>query len=570
MNVPGSKFFLFLCSVFISFSARSQPYPQGYFRHPLNIPMQLVANFGELRANHWHMGLDIRTQQRVNLPVYAAADGYVARVGVEPGGFGQVIYINHPNGYTTVYAHLNAFYPALAQYVKEQQYRQQSWEVKLNIPANLFPVKKGDFIAWSGSTGGSQGPHVHFEIRDTKTDNCLNPLLFGFPIADAVPPAILRLGLYDRSKSVYDQTPKVYGVKKAGSHYTLAAGSTIKTGTTAVGFAIGAVDHLSHSTNPIGIYSATVLVDGVPQTGFVLNNISYDDTRYLNAQIDYKYKYSGGPYLQHMAPLPGDRTAIYTANSNDAIIRLTDTAPHAVTIEVKDANGNTATLQFNIQYDPHMAASVADMPAAQLLPNQVNVYEQENYELYTTEYGLYDTVDIAFKTTDAATAAALSPAYTFCSAAIPVHDSVTVRIKPTQPVSEADKNCMVIKGTAGSKTVYQKAAWKNDWLWARFRQLGTYQAFVDREPPTLNAPGVGDTIDLRAASRLIFRPKDNLGDIKSFRAELDGQWLMFTYDKGFPYIYKFDEHFPSGVHQLTVTVRDIAGNITTKSWYVRR
>src|SRR5688572_15796284 len=128
-------------------SAQQNLYPSNYFRHPLNIPMQLVANFGEIRTNHWHMGLDIRTQQKVNLPVFASADGYVSRVSVEPGGFGQAIYINHPNGYTTLYAHLNAFFPELAAYVKEQQYAQQSWRINLIIPPDLFPVKKSTYIA---------------------------------------------------------------------------------------------------------------------------------------------------------------------------------------------------------------------------------------------------------------------------------------------------------------------------------------------------------------------------------------------------------------------------------------
>src|SRR4051812_46271704 len=215
------RFLLIFSLAILTHNSFAQKYPQGYFRNPLDIPMQLVANFGEIRANHWHMGLDIRTNHKVNQPVHAAAEGYIARVSVEPGGFGQAIYINHPNGYTTLYGHLNSFFPALAAYVKEQQYGKESWRINLTIPPEMFPVKKGTLIALSGSTGASEGPHVHFEIRDTKTENCLNPLMFGFPIPDAVPPTISRLAMYDRNKSSYDQSPQFLGLKRSGSDYTV-------------------------------------------------------------------------------------------------------------------------------------------------------------------------------------------------------------------------------------------------------------------------------------------------------------------------------------------------------------
>ena len=176
MNLQKVPALLYFSILFNSATAQVFPaknYPKGYFQWPVIAKHALVANFGELRPNHYHMGLDCRTDQIENVPVVAAADGYIAKVKIEPYGFGRCIYINHPNGFTTLYAHLNNFYPELEKYITEQQYKLESWKVFLDIPANLFPVKKGQFIAYSGNTGGSQGPHTHFEIRDTKTDKVL-------------------------------------------------------------------------------------------------------------------------------------------------------------------------------------------------------------------------------------------------------------------------------------------------------------------------------------------------------------------------------------------------------------
>ncbi len=545
--------------------AQQNPYPQNYFRHPLNIPMQLVANFGEIRTNHWHMGLDIRTQQKVNLPVYASAEGYISRVSVEPGGFGQAIYINHPNGYTTLYAHLNSFYPALEFYVKQKQYEKESWRINLELPPNLFPVKKGDYIARSGSTGGSEGPHVHFEIRDTKTENCLNPLLFKFPIPDGVPPSITRLAMYDRNRSTYMQSPQMLSLKRTGSHYTIT-GNAVRVGSNRVSFAIGAVDRFTGTPNPNGIYSAQVFMDGKPVSGFALDDISYNDTRYINAQLDLPFKTRGGGALQHITPLPGAQKVGYYLSEKDGIIFLNDESPHEISIEVRDAAKNLSRINFRIQYDPSLARTIKETNDERFLPNNVNIFEKENFELFTTERTIYDTVDVNFKESDNNAAGAVSALFGFLSHAIPSHDSVTIRIK-RKDIPEEWKDKIVIRNVAGTRTFLQKAEWqKNGWISAKFRQFGTYQAFVDTEAPRLNNPPT----NLSGASRIVFTPTDNFKEIRSFRAEVDGQWLRFTNDKGKTWIYYFDEKFPRGKHELKVRVEDVAGNLTEKTWTVTR
>src|SRR5688500_15364285 len=200
-------------------TAASNKYPPGYFDNPLDIPMSLSANFGELRPGHWHMGLDLRTNQKENLPVLASADGYIAHIGIRPLSFGKFIIINHPNGYSTLYAHLNSFYPELENYVREKQTKKESWAIELDFTENDFIVKKGDEIAKSGNTGGSQGPHLHFEIIDTKSGRSLNPQLFGFGIPDDVPPTVAKLAIYDRSISTYLQTAQMIPTVKTDSGY---------------------------------------------------------------------------------------------------------------------------------------------------------------------------------------------------------------------------------------------------------------------------------------------------------------------------------------------------------------
>jgi hypothetical protein len=339
-----------LCSTTASIAQifTDKNYPQNYFSWPVIAKKGLVANFGELRPNHFHMGLDCRTDQVENKPVVAAADGWIAKVKIEPFGFGRCIYINHPNGLTTVYAHLNDFYPALETYVRQQQYLLQSWEVFLDIPPALFPVRKEQFIAYSGNTGGSQGPHTHFEIRETKTDKVLNPLLFGFPVVDRIAPDILRLAVYDRELSTMEQQPRLYPVRKKNGVYTILP-KLLLTNSRKISFAITAFDRYTGSTNKNGIYQSELWVDQRPVCGFRLNEISYDDTRYLNAHIDYRLHEGGGPYVQHLSRLPGNPPGIYKAVAGDGVINIEDGAVHQVRILVKDVQGNVSVLQFDVQ-----------------------------------------------------------------------------------------------------------------------------------------------------------------------------------------------------------------------------
>jgi hypothetical protein len=585
-------FFLLIFIFLTAWSASAQfftkkNYPQNYFTWPVKANIAIVANFGELRPNHYHMGLDCRTDQRVNMPVVAAADGYIAKVKIEPFGFGRCIYINHPNGLTTLYAHLNNFNDALEKYITEQQYRLKSWAVFLDIPAGMFPVKQGDFIAFSGTTGGSQGPHTHFEIRDTKTDKVLNALLFNMPIKDNIPPDVLRLAVYDRNKSTYEQTPKIYSLKKVNGVYTIAGGKLMMP-SNKVSFAITAFDRYTGSTNHNGIYQAVISEDDKPVCGFQLDSISYDETRYVNANIDYKTKANGGLYLQHLSRLPGYTNSVYKSDGSDGVITLNDNESHQIKIEVSDANGNSSVVNFSVSVpaDVSNAGSTAAKSNTFFTPNAVNVFENDNVSFYLPENALYDSFDFIYKEIPALNR---NNIYQLHNPTVPLQTYFAVKIKGNFDLADTGK--IVMERSYGGKKDYVKAKYQPNpmgsvknlgnynaaadnplqaWYQARFREFGNFQLMVDNTPPVVTPVGFHDGINAAKLSRIVFSVSDNTEDIKKFMALLDGNWLRFTNDKGSNFIYIFDEHCPPGEHELKITAEDQVGNITEKVYHFTR
>ncbi len=512
--------------------------------YPVQAKIGLAANFGELRPNHYHMGLDCKTDKKQNVRVVAAAEGYIAHVRIEPSGFGRAIYINHPNGLTTLYGHLNDFFPELEKYVKAQQYKLESWQVYLDIPAKLFSVKKGQFIAFSGNTGGSQGPHLHFEIRDTKTDRVLNPLLFGFPIPDNVPPTLMRLAVYDRCVSTYQQVGKLLPLKKVGNKYVTATGVIISN-TDKVSFGISAVDKYTGSANPNGIYEVVLYNDGKAVVGLQLDSITYDETRYLNAHIDYRLREAGGPFVEHLSRLPGYPEGVYKDFAGDGVIDLTDDSLHKIKVIVKDTYGNASTLEFEIRrgavhQNKYLSDSLSPNAQHKFVPGFINVFDKDDIQMILGEKDLYDSINFAYSKKSSALTNSLSDIHFVHTALVPVHGYFTIRLKPNKSLSNIDADKIIIQRSWGGKTDVVKAKKESDWFAGKFRGFGNFELLVDDVPPNIAAIGISENANLSHSLQVIFTVTDNYKAIKKFRAELDGKWLRFTNDKGRSFIYKFD------------------------------
>lgn len=560
--------FLFSFAPVISQNLSASNYPQGYFRNPLNIPIQLAANFGELRNNHFHMGFDIRTNRRENLPVYAAAEGYVSRVKIEKSGFGRAIYINHPNGYTTLYAHLNNFFDPLQAYVKDKQYADQQWEQQIEFEPNRFRVSKGQQIAFSGNTGGSEGPHLHFEIRDTKTGNNLNPWLFGFGLSDKMSPSIYRLYYYDRRYSTYQVKPVPILITGTGGKYTSAQNVVILS-SPRVSFGISAEDKLNISSFKYGIYEASLLVDSSLRSDFQLNNILYEDSRYVNGSIDYKTFASEGSYIQHLGRLPGNSLNIFSL-AGDGKIELADTLIHNAEILVKDAAGNSSVLNFKFRLDP---SETEDMLFAAnsilMLPGRSNQLKMDDIEASFSAKAFYDTVPFVPRAELSNDPKVVSAVHHLFNYTVPVHDSFTVRIKPTAPVSDSLKDRVILQLVSNDKIEAVKGQWKGEWMEAKLRDLGIVELLIDTIPPRILLAGWIDGTPVKNKKSIAIVASDNVDEVKSFSAFLDGKWLMFSRKKD-TFTHIFDEKTAPGKHELKVAVEDEAGNITEEKYNLIR
>ncbi|MBG6187654.1 M23 family metallopeptidase [Flavobacterium sp. CAN_S2] len=551
-----SLYILFFCtSVFAQVD-----YPKDYFRSPLDIPMQLSGNFGELRPNHFHAGFDLRTQQKEGLKVYAVADGYVSRIKISTFGNGKTIYINHPNGYTSVYGHLKLANGEIENYIKKTHYKEQSFEIEMFFKPDEMLVKKGEIIAFSGNTGASEGPHLHFEFRDSKTEFIINPMLFGFNkfLKDTKKPIISGVYVYplDAKTTVNNsKRPLLLNVslQKDGTYLSdkvVANGS--------IGFGISAYDTDDVSFNNNGVYKVQSFYNGKPNFGYEFNTYSFDDMRYINALIDYSRYKKMQQRVQKLFMKTPYNLSFIQADENKGVLPVTPNLASLYRIEVSDFFGNKKTIAIPIKYDilPTVISKEPVQSNYFVRANKDSNFALENMSVFFPAGTFYEDFDLNFDVKN--------DTLFLHDDTVPAHTNFTVSIEDTKS-TEVQKEKMFIGRIEGKKVNYNPTYRKDNVFNTKVKILGKYALVSDTVAPKISmaVPVEGKWISDQKTIQLSIY--DELSGIKSYNCYLNGKWVLFEYDNK---TRKLTHYFSDGIavdgaNDLKVVVTDNVGNSTT-------
>ena len=549
-----------IVTLFILFSLitiSQEKYPKDYFRPPLDIPILLSGSFGELRSNHFHSGLDIKTQGKEGLKVYAAAEGYVSRIKVQQFGYGKAIYITHPNGYTTVYGHLKKFSDAIEAYVKSVQYKKESYATgNLFFKEDQFPLKKGEIIGFSGDTGGSGGPHLHFEIRNTMSENVINPLLFGIKVADTISPRIRALKVYALSnESRINQKRKTFQVpiKKIsnGKYKTdrISANADI-------GFAIDVYDNFNGAYNKNGIYSLEMLVNGKRWYYHDVETFSFSESKFLNLHIDYKHYKKYKRRYQKSYKETANKLSIYEDLINNGKLNVKPGNNYMVTIIAKDYAGNKSTLNIPIVGKESSAifSKSIDSTNYKLIKNKFNKFKVGDFSVAFPKNTFYEDVYL-----DLAYTNGIAKVHT---PTIPLDKSYTLTFDVSK-YSETEKQFLFIANLEYPKYPrYQYTRKRDSTFFTTTKSLGNFKLVSDSIKPKIRLLYFKNNQWISSFKTLKAKISDNGSGIKNWRATIDGEWILMEYNhkKGI-LTYNFnDKKLVGSKHIFKLVVSDNVGN----------
>jgi hypothetical protein len=555
MRIPF--FGLFLLSVLSIIG--QEKYPLDTFRSPLDIPLVLAGTFGELRSNHFHSGIDIKTQQREGLPVYAIGNGTVTRIKVGLWGYGKVIYIAHPNGYTSVYGHLQKFSPEIEAFIKKIQYEKKSYEVEIFPDYGDIKVQKNQLIAYSGNTGGSSGPHLHFEIRNSLSEKPTNPLLYGLEVRDATNPTLESLFAYPLSVDAQvnrsnDKIQIKFNKQKDGSYL---ADKVFASGT--IGFGIVCYDRQDLAANRNGIYSVQQIVNGKIYTDYDFESFSFSETRYINALIDYDHFGKYSQRIQRCFIAPGNLLDIYRQIYNEGKIIVEDGLFYNVEILIKDLENNTVKLVIPVEGKRQEPLTIKEEAKTDyfIIAKQPNNYDLGIAKVYFPANTFYENFYMNLqKGTDTVV---------IHNNTVPAHKNFTITFDVSQYSLEDQKKMFIARLDKKESPDYMTTFKRESTFTTRTRSLGTYTLVQDTIPPKIRTKNFKEKQWLNNYRYLSLIISDDLSGIDTYSATLNGVWILMEYEpKTKTLTYNFDDNILDQTQcELEVIVTDNVGNSNT-------
>ena len=535
------------------------------FHPPVNIPIFLSGNFGEIRSDHFHSGIDIKTQGTVGHPVFSVEKGYVSRIKVQANGYGNSIYVTHPNGYTSVYGHLDGYRDDIAAYVKKVQYKRKSFSVDLYLEPGVFQLDRGEFLAYSGNTGGSSGPHLHFEIRTASNQHPTNVLKYNFDIEDRRAPKFLSLFIYP-----LDQQGQVNGSRdKFSSSLVIDNGIYTIPWTTKVnasgklGISVEVFDYLNGASNRCGVYSLEYYQDDQLVYRHLMDEFAFSETRYINAHIDYEERVRNGTKAHRLHRLPNDRLRIYDVLENNGELLINEERNYKMRIVAKDVAGNQSELAFTVSGNlVQQSESQAPDPGVILRAKESNTFDQDPVTLFFPKNALYRDMEFKFESSPSSHGS-LSKFYHIGNEEVPVHLPYTLSIKTELSNPEFRDKLLIVNLNDDNELSSAGGEFSNGKVTTSLRNFGKYAIGIDTIAPEIKPVGGEINGDRTGSESIKFIIRDELSDIDTYNGYIDNKWVLFEYDlKNDLLFYLIDKERIelNTEHELELYVTDSKGN----------